>query len=166
MHGKFFRESGSGGVFIAGRPIIDAHQFERAQNWIGISLSPSVIQTTHQLDKTCKIARCHKDTGVSELDRCLPWMLSVQRYGAIPFHTHDPVAPAIWDGFAIVPTEYPKTDACAFQSFSHFPGRAGRGLFSFRRPLLCPVELRRKPGSRNLYPGGVIRWRRTHQRSL
>jgi len=43
-YGEFSRFATPRGVLIAGPPIIDAYRYEQRQDWIGIMLSPSVLQ--------------------------------------------------------------------------------------------------------------------------
>jgi hypothetical protein len=46
--GSYYREARGGSVFLAGRPIVEAYRCERASDWVGILLCPSVI---HQQPK-------------------------------------------------------------------------------------------------------------------
>ena len=42
--GEFKRISSSSGVILAGRPIIEAYEYEKRQDWIGIMVTPSVLE--------------------------------------------------------------------------------------------------------------------------
>lgn len=99
--GSFIREKTDTGVFLAGRPVIDAYRFEKQQDWVGVMLTPSVLETTPKLRSRCQISRnsTHGD-----------WMRCVQPCSSIPFHHDDSlVGVEAYEGFAIVPTD---SDAC------------------------------------------------------
>src|ERR1700730_8354476 len=54
-HGSYVRESVAQSVFVAGKPIVEAHQFEIAQDWVGIMLAPSVVRLVLDLASYCRI---------------------------------------------------------------------------------------------------------------
>ncbi|HEU4389711.1 MAG TPA: hypothetical protein VFV34_18040 [Blastocatellia bacterium] len=39
--GSFFRSAIGESVFVAGRAVVDAYQFEQTQDWIGVMIAPS-----------------------------------------------------------------------------------------------------------------------------
>ena len=85
-HGKFHLQKNPNGVIIAGEPIIDAHDYEQKQNWIGIMISPKVIEKIpFPQDPTIKryflIRRCEK----------------------IPFHENGGTGK--YEGYVVVPSE-------------------------------------------------------------
>jgi hypothetical protein len=92
--GSFIREESDVGTFLAGRAVIEAYNFEKKQNWVGMMLTPSVLREFENVQKLCEVPnQTHK--GVLATERG-DWVRCVQR-GQIP--THD----GIYDGFAIVP---------------------------------------------------------------
>lgn len=95
--GDFFRETHQKGVFVAGRPIVEAYEFEQRQDWIGVMVTASVLQAVVKLPGWCRMSKGKKETDQELLHR-LPWTVLVQRCKTIPFH-EDSV-----DGFAVVPT--------------------------------------------------------------
>src|SRR5262245_14073421 len=51
-HGSLTRtKTKNGGVFVAGKPIVDAYRFETVQNWLGVMVAPSVLKKVPNLDK-------------------------------------------------------------------------------------------------------------------
>src|SRR6516164_4868445 len=42
-HGEFIRSERSNGVFVAGKPIVEAYEYEQRQDWVGIILCPSTV---------------------------------------------------------------------------------------------------------------------------
>jgi len=104
-HGSYLRSStGTTGVFVAGKAIIDAYKFETAQDWVGIMLAPSAIAQVRDLAKRCEIpsdANMSKKNLVA-LRKRLPWAAFVQEtYLGIPFHDVD----RPYFGFAVVPSD-------------------------------------------------------------
>jgi hypothetical protein len=107
-HGSFFRESRSNGVFLAGRPIVEAYESEQKQNWLGVIATPSVLDL-HRLAQRC-VMRRGKRESVADLGDRLPWILLLQRCGSIPFEG------ATLEGLAVVPTPV-GNDLNAFPSY-------------------------------------------------
>src|ERR1051325_8865090 len=53
-HGDFVRRETKGrGVFVAGKPIVDAYRFEKAQNWVGILIAPTALTRFPDLASRC-----------------------------------------------------------------------------------------------------------------
>ena len=107
-HGSFFRAGAAGGVFVAGRAIVDAYKFETVQDWVGIMLAPSAIKRAPELIK--QSSRLQNIQGATdeqqaEIRRLLPVAAFVQPCQNIPFHSNQPFEPERFDGFAVVPTD-------------------------------------------------------------
>src|SRR2546426_2962066 len=53
--GRFIRSSTSAqGVVLAGRPIVEANEYQHRQNWVGIMLAPSAVRHREEhLQKAC-----------------------------------------------------------------------------------------------------------------
>jgi len=101
--GQFTREKTDTGVFLAGRPVVDAYRFEKQQDWVGVMLTPSVLETTPELRSRCHISRRRNSTHGD-------WMRCVQPCASIPFrHDESLAGTEAYEGFAIVPTD---SDAC------------------------------------------------------
>lgn len=99
-HGSFTRETTkNGGVFVAGKPIVEAYRFETVQNWLGIMVAPSVLKKIPDLAKRCELHPTPTWRNVRSLQNRMPWVAMVQR-ADIPFHQAD----SKYGGFAIVPT--------------------------------------------------------------
>jgi hypothetical protein len=93
--GQFSRKSLSEGVFVAGRAIVDAYEYEQRQNWVGVMLAPSAVKRLRSIRELCE----YKGTP-DELRRRIDWLTYIQR-AQIPFQGVDA---GIFDGFAVVPT--------------------------------------------------------------
>lgn len=107
-YGSFFRSSGPNGVFVAGRAILDAYEFERAQDWVGVMLAPSVVKRVPDLAKRCTLmfgGAISTKEGQQLIREQLPWSAFVQSCPSIPFHSDNPLERNDFDGFAVVPTD-------------------------------------------------------------
>lgn len=101
-HGSYVTEKTPRGTFVAGKAIIDAYNFEKMQDWIGIMLAPSVLQAVSDLQSRCQIEFPQTDRDWSALKERLPWAACVQPCAAIPFHSSAPSSES-YEGYAIVP---------------------------------------------------------------
>ena len=104
-HGSYLRSPDSkAGVFVAGKAIIDAYNFETRQNWIGIMLAPSVIKRVPDIANRCTIPVYNNPDLQQQLRERLAWAAYVQPCHAIPFHATSPFENNDYDGLSIVPT--------------------------------------------------------------
>ena len=100
-HGSFIRAKTNSGIFVAGRAIIEAYEFEKIQDWVGIMLAPSIIRHFPALGRNCEWVDPHQSDDYRDLyNRLLPWAAFVQRCDEIPFHSSQ----TNYQGFAIVPS--------------------------------------------------------------
>ncbi len=104
-YGSYFRSSELTGVFVAGRAVLDAYRFERAQDWVGIMLAPSVIKQVPDLTDRCNIEDGSSVEKQEALHRRLRWAAFVQPCFQIPFHSTSPFESTDFSGFAIVPSD-------------------------------------------------------------
>lgn len=91
--GDFVTSIVNGSAFIAGKPVVEAHEFEQKQNWIGVLLTPSALNAAPIVKVQC--------TTVFNSDEDLKWKAYVQQCQKIPFHSD--TDQRMHDGFAIVP---------------------------------------------------------------
>jgi hypothetical protein len=110
--GSYWREATSDSVFLAGRPIVEAYNFERAQKWIGIILCPSVLHKQDNLVMATYLPDS-RDSDNSKDELAIRLQPAV-----VPFQ--QPGAPAIGtlNAYAVVPLETPDTFATAHRSVS------------------------------------------------
>lgn len=101
--GNVFRSSLEESVFVAGRAIIDAYEYEQKQNWIGVMLAPSSVATIRDLSSRCAPAVCNPRPKAATLTPRIGWLTFVGPCPCIPFHV-TPNGPEYFDGFAVVPT--------------------------------------------------------------
>ncbi len=101
-HGSFVRESGGGGVFVAGKAILEAYKYECLQDWVGVMLAPSARRRATDLTERCMIGDPHSAIAQEELRSRMDWAAFVQPCPRIPFHGSEENT---YDGFAIVPTD-------------------------------------------------------------
>lgn len=106
-HGNYFRTETPGGVFVAGRAIVDAYDFEKIQDWVGIMLAPSVIKHVgvEELKRRCRLSPVETPEQLAGFHESLQYAAFVQPCAEIPFHSDAPSAVFKYDGFAIVPTD-------------------------------------------------------------
>lgn len=90
--GRYVRSEERNGTFVAGPAIVEAYQYETAQNWTGIMLCPSVAKEHPRLIHDIQLGRDGERTK-------WPWPMHVWATH-IPFHgSRDD-----FEGFAILPT--------------------------------------------------------------
>lgn len=108
--GRFMRNDGKNGAFVAGKPIIEAFEYEKLQNWIGIMLCPSVLRQNGFLKDWCDASNCPRDEATNRL----PWVLTLKLNPGVPFHSAVaqsrrfqsvavipiPGSPFSWDGYS------------------------------------------------------------------
>jgi hypothetical protein len=103
-HGAFVRSSVGESVFVAGGAVIDAYQFEQAQDWIGIMIAPSALARVPDLKERCQLANCTNVEAFRAVEPRFAWAAFVQPCHTIPFRTENPFEGSSFDGFAVVPT--------------------------------------------------------------
>jgi len=101
-HGSFIRAKTNSGIFVAGRAVIEAYQFEKIQDWVGIMLAPSIIRHFPALRRNCEWVVGHHQSDDLEAIyiRRLPLAAFVQCCDDIPFHENQ----SNYQGLAIVPS--------------------------------------------------------------
>jgi len=102
--GKFVRSVVEGSVFVAGRPIVEAHRYEQLQDWVGIMLTPSTLRQARDANFTsaCTI-NAFAASDFSNLD-VFAWPACIQHAQRIPFHPHPgSMGEYFHDGFAVLP---------------------------------------------------------------
>jgi hypothetical protein len=111
-HGSFTRYSSGGrGVFLAGRAVIDAFNFEKKQDWVGIMLAPSVLIAVPELEDLCAPpGSVPTKEQFDAVRQRLCWLLLVQQCNCIPFQPVHPLEPNPYQGFAVVPKDMEITD--------------------------------------------------------
>lgn len=98
--GIYFREIMDNSVFVAGRPIVDAYDYECVQDWVGIIVTPAVIKKFPDISKRIEVTRGLTDefTRKEFLER-IHWAAAIQPADIIPFKGH--LQP--YKGYAVVP---------------------------------------------------------------
>jgi len=89
-HGRFSYQTPDKGTIIAGRPIIEAHQYEQMQDWIGVMLCPSVVEA--QWPRTQKSSPL-----ASHIPDC------IRAYHKIPLKSEREGSVEGFHGYAIIP---------------------------------------------------------------
>jgi hypothetical protein len=102
--GTFIRVAIGESVFVAGRAVIEAYQFEQQQDWIGVMLAPSAVAQVPDLNDKCRLPGDGVPMTFKDVEARYPWPALIQRCRGIPFHPSSPFEPSVSDGFAVVPT--------------------------------------------------------------
>lgn len=105
-YGPFIRSrnTGADSAIVAGRPIVEAFEREQKQDWVGITLAPSVVRHLSTLkEKTTLPTNNDMPERLKALRNRLPWLLYLHRYEHVPLHTGSPEEPGNVVGYAIVP---------------------------------------------------------------
>jgi len=103
--GGFVREALGQSVFVAGRAVIEAYQFEQQQDWIGVMLAPSAVAQVPDLIDRCRLPGDGVAMTFNDVEARYPWPAFIQRCRNIPFHQSGAFEPSVFDGFAVVPTK-------------------------------------------------------------
>lgn len=94
---------GQFGTVVAGRPIVEAYKMEQIQDWIGVILCPSVIQSVPDLPE--RLAPVGQGSDLwDDVKEKFPLALSLCR-ARVPFKDHKDD----YDGYAVVPVEQDST---------------------------------------------------------
>lgn len=101
--GRFIRSRASAqGVILAGRPIVEAEEYQHRQDWVGIMLAPSAVRGREELlQQSCVTSVPGAVEGPTSWIQRNYLAMHLQRYGGIPFHPGD----SAYDGYAVVPIE-------------------------------------------------------------
>jgi hypothetical protein len=100
--GEFVRENiGDKGVFVAGRAILDAYSYEQKQDWVGVMLTPTLLDALrtggNDPDAMCKLVPLSDDDIFDPGNAKFDWIGCLQR-ADIPFK-----GGGTFSGFAVVP---------------------------------------------------------------
>jgi hypothetical protein len=107
---------------LAGKPIIEAYNYEQQQNWLGIILAPSVISKYPDIDlKVQPNLKLHFEESIDSLIKDRTLAISLIQYDRIPLRESDDPTTAIvnslenrnyFTGFAVIPhsmsSKYPE----------------------------------------------------------
>jgi len=102
--GEFVRSAVGESVFVAGRAVLDAYQFEQVQDWIGVMIAPSALVRVPDLEERCRLADHTTIDAFRAVEARIEWMAFIQPCHSIPFHTVNSFESSSFDGFAVVPT--------------------------------------------------------------
>jgi hypothetical protein len=105
-HGTYLRSQTPRGVLIAGSAFIEAYRFEKAQNWVGILVAPSVLRFFPRLKDLCATIPTNLLNSDQKYDfaQRLEWAMKVQPCHTIPWHLNNSVGHDVMDGYAVIPT--------------------------------------------------------------
>jgi hypothetical protein len=98
-HGRFSRTEQHG--VVAGRPIIDAHHYESQLQWIGVMLTPSVVEHVPDIELQTSFARAQSVAPASRF-AAAAIALQLQKYDSIPLES-SPGHSEPFEGYAVVP---------------------------------------------------------------
>lgn len=103
--GEIFRSSVGESVFVAGRAVIDAYQYERQQDWVGVMVAPSAVRHFPDVQVRCGLLdRLASGNYMEGFAEPLDFAAYVQPCHGIPFHAASAFDESSFDGFAIVPS--------------------------------------------------------------
>lgn len=101
-HGSFVRRETANGTIVAGRPIVEAYDYERRQGWVGIMMAPSVLERFDRLADTGYIeAPGHRDFDVDGILGPL-----VCQNASIPLQVPGGDAVVSYQGYAVLPLSH------------------------------------------------------------
>lgn len=83
-YGRFNRVVKEGNGMITGRPLLDAIDYEKKQNWIGVMIAPSVISKHPEILEASSLNPGGPDV-VGKVVNNVIWSSVFQRWSTIPF---------------------------------------------------------------------------------
>jgi hypothetical protein len=107
-YGPFIRSrnAGADSAIVAGRPIVEAFEREQKQDWVGITLAPSVVRHLPMLaEKTTLFNKCESYDQIKAIRARLPWVMHLRNYQSVPLHTQRLDEPDSMVGYAIIPVQ-------------------------------------------------------------
>ncbi len=103
--GKYWRfDSKDGHLMFSGAPIVDAVEYEKEQSWIGILLTPKVLEQVPELQELHFIPQKIDQENAHALHSKLPWPLLVWRHEKIPFRYRNISIDRLFAGIVVVPS--------------------------------------------------------------
>jgi hypothetical protein len=103
-YGSYFRAAHTEGVFVAGKAIVEAYEYEKKQDWVGVMLAPSAVKQIPDLKEQCVIPDNMNETLWAGFEKRIRWAAFLQHWPLIPFHTERPDVFREYEGFAVVPS--------------------------------------------------------------
>ena len=109
--GNFERKpKGEAGTLVAGRGVVAAYELEQLQNWVGVMLSPALVERHPELQDYFDLAPIGSERLADDRREAghADWLLLAVRYGQIPLQQDDDYL----TGYVVVPrTGRPISDA-------------------------------------------------------
>jgi hypothetical protein len=108
--GSVFISRSAGGAFVAGRAVLDAFEFEKKQDWVGVMIAPSALRENPAMAPQCAVDLALPGEIAQRRDwvRGIRDQLGIAAYlqpcHGIPFHGGHPLDVSSFDGLAVVPS--------------------------------------------------------------
>jgi hypothetical protein len=121
-YGPFVKSGPSGqGVFVAGKPIVEAYHFETQQDWVGIMLAPSVRQTVADLATQSALREWNSFSNGHDFISNNALAIHLYHNQNIPFHDDED-----YDGYVVVPVRaLPTTKDHVLESIKRVSAQLG-----------------------------------------
>jgi hypothetical protein len=103
--GKYWRLESKDGVdsMFAGPPIVDAVRYEKEQDWIGVLVTPKILELTPELRNLHSIPKNINAENLKCFKDRFPWPLLIWRQERIPFHDKGTSSERYFSGIVVVP---------------------------------------------------------------
>lgn len=101
---SFYRNDND--VVVAGPPIVEAYRYENQQDWIGVIVTPRLIEKLPNLVSYADFGNL-RSPKVNFFREQIHWKLSLQRCQTVPFKNNQH-----FNGLAIVPHSHTCIDSC------------------------------------------------------
>lgn len=96
--GEFTWDVEEGNSIISGIPILDAISWEKKQNWIGVILSPYVVDKFRDLYEKTNFESIYDDESFKIFESNIDWKVHIQIYNEIPLSSRE-----YYEGFVVLP---------------------------------------------------------------
>jgi hypothetical protein len=84
-YGLYYRSPFDKSVFVAGRPIVDAYDTEKKQDWVGVILDTSAINAPHGVNFGSETIESFSNVPArADIKEHMKWRALVRRYSDIP----------------------------------------------------------------------------------
>jgi len=120
--GKYWRfKSNDGHLMFSGAPIVDAVEFEKEQLWLGIMITPKMLENIPHTQELFAILNDFNNSTYAELNAQMPWPLLVWRQENIPFRYRNSLNERSFAGIVIIPSspncKSPEELICSLETY-------------------------------------------------
>ena len=101
-------------TIVYGRAIMDAYYYEEKQDWVGIMLSPRVVEKFFKIENLQSMRRSDSMEGMKLFKDKLPWPFILEKCNQIPFKKERRDDPPYYGAYVVLPSTEKVNDPSKF----------------------------------------------------